>query len=242
MITASAATPSIQPARGGGQGDRGRPKEGGHGRYYALPAHIEVVASDSIITSIVSVCHRDASVLFGQGSTYSYVSSYFAPYLGVSWDSLTSPVYVPTYVGDSLVVDRVYRSCLITLSSFETRVDLLFLSMVDFDVILGMDWLSPHYSILDCHAKTLTLSMPGLLQLDWKGYDTYLAYVRDFNIDTPAVESVPVVRDFLDVFPADLSGMPPDRDIDFFIDLLQGTQPISIPPYRMAPPELKEQL
>ncbi|XP_070040266.1 uncharacterized protein [Nicotiana tomentosiformis] len=59
------------------------------------------------------------------------------------------------------------------------------------------------------------------------------------------VESVPVVRDFPDVFPADLSGMPLDRDSDFGIDLLPDTQPIFIPPYRMAPPELerfKEQL
>ncbi|XP_070046280.1 uncharacterized protein [Nicotiana tomentosiformis] len=74
------------------------------------------------------------------------------------------------------------------------------------------------------------------------GYDIYLAYVRDVIIDTPIIESVLVVRDFLDVFPADLLGMPPDKDNDFGNDLLPGTQPISIPPYRMAPPELKEQL
>ncbi|XP_070004036.1 uncharacterized protein [Nicotiana sylvestris] len=73
-----------------------------------------------------------------------------------------------------------------------------------------------------------------------KGCDTYLAYMSDVSIDTPTVESVPVLRDFPDVFPADLPGMPPDRDIDFGIDLLPGTQPISIAPYRMAPPELKE--
>ncbi|XP_070035659.1 uncharacterized protein [Nicotiana tomentosiformis] len=136
--------------------------------------------------------------------------------------------------------------------------------MVDFDVILGMDWLPPHYVILVCHAKTMTLAMPGLPRLEWrvtleyspsrviyflkaqrmveKGCDAYIAYVRDVSTDTPTIESVPVVRDYLDVFPTDLPGMPPDRDIDFGIDLLPGTQPISIPPYRMAPPELKEKL
>uniref|UniRef100_A0A1S3Y815 Chromo domain-containing protein n=1 Tax=Nicotiana tabacum TaxID=4097 RepID=A0A1S3Y815_TOBAC len=67
-----------------------------------------------------------------------------------------------------------------------------------------------------------------------------LAYVRDVNVNTPTMESVPIVRDFPDVFPADLPGMPPYRDIDFGIDLLSGTQPISIPPYRMALAELKE--
>ena len=49
-----------------------------------------------------------------------------------------------------------------------------------------------------------------------------------------------IVHEFLDVFPADLLGMPPDREMDFCIDLELGTRPISIPPYRMAPAELRE--
>ncbi|WMV37694.1 hypothetical protein MTR67_031079, partial [Solanum verrucosum] len=58
--------------------------------------------------------------------------------------------------------------------------------------------------------------------------------------EIPLLESVPVVKDFLEVFPDDLPGIPPEREIDFGIDLLPDTQPISIPPYRMAPAELKE--
>ncbi|XP_075104536.1 uncharacterized protein LOC142161644 isoform X1 [Nicotiana tabacum] len=166
ILPAPAATPPPQPARGGG---RGCPRRGGQASYYALPARSEAVASDSVITGIVPICHRDASVLFDPGSMYSYVSSYFAPHLGISRDSLSSPVYVSTLMGDSLVVNRVYRSCLIALSGFETNADLLLLSMVDFDVILGMDWLSPHYAILDCHAKTVTLAMPGFPRLEWRG-------------------------------------------------------------------------
>jgi len=64
--------------------------------------------------------------------------------------------------------------------------------------------------------------------------------VRDVNADTPTIHSIPAVRELLDVLPADLSGMPPDRDIDFGIDLVPGTQPISIPPYRMTLAKLKE--
>ena len=78
-----------------------------------------------------------------------------------------------------------------------------------------------------------------------KGCLSYLAFVRDVGAETPSIDSVPVVRDFPNVFPADLPGMPPDRDIDFGIDLVPGTQPISIPPYRISPTvlkELKEQL
>ncbi|XP_070008082.1 uncharacterized protein [Nicotiana sylvestris] len=262
MVTSPVSTPPAQPAKSGGRGGKGRPRGGGQAIYYALTTRTEVVASDSIITGIILVCHRDASVLFDPGSTYSYVSSYFPQHLGVSWDSLSSPVYVSTPVRDSLVVDRVYLSCLVALSSFDTGADLLLLSMVDFDVIFGMAWLSPHSAILDCHAKTVMLAMLGIPRVEWRGTldhtpsrvisflkaqrlveigcDVYLAYVRDVSVDTPSVDSVPVVQDFPDVFLAYLPGRLPDRDIDFGIDLLPGTQLISITLYRMAPPELKE--
>ncbi|XP_070008291.1 uncharacterized protein, partial [Nicotiana sylvestris] len=123
-----------------------------------------------------------------------------------------------------------------------TGTILLLLDMVDFDVILGMDWLSPYHAILDCHAKTVTLALPDLppRRMVEKGCLAYLAYVRDSSAEAPSIDSVPVVREFPEVFPSDLPGMPPDRDINFCIDLAPGTQPISIPPYHMAPPELKE--
>ncbi|XP_070022853.1 uncharacterized protein [Nicotiana sylvestris] len=240
MIPTPATTPPAQPARGGGRGSRGRPKGGGQARYYDLPSRTEAVASDSIITDTVSVYQRYASILFAPCSTYSYVSSYFTPYLGISRDFMSSPIHVSTPVRDSFVVDYVYWSCLIVISGFETRADLLLLSMVDFDIILGMDLLSPHYAILDSHAKTVTLAMPGLPWLEWrgtldytpsrailfpkaeriveKGCDAYLAYVRDVSNDTPTVELVPVVRDFPDIFPADLPGF--DRQDDSLLSRL----------------------
>ena len=73
-----------------------------------------------------------------------------------------------------------------------------------------------------------------------KGCLAFLAHLKDDTTQVPSIESVLVVRKFLDVFPADLPGMPPDRDIDFCIDLEPGTRPISILPYRMAPAELTE--
>nr|XP_009768418.1 PREDICTED: uncharacterized protein LOC104219425 [Nicotiana sylvestris] len=60
------------------------------------------------------------------------------------------------------------------------------------------------------------------------------------EVKSPTLQSVPVVNEFPDVFPNELSGLPPEREIDFAIDVLQDTQPISIPPYRMTPAELKE--
>ncbi|XP_070034381.1 uncharacterized protein [Nicotiana tomentosiformis] len=113
-----------------------------------------------------SVYSRDASILFDPGSTYSYVSSYFASYLVVPRDSLSAPVFVSTPVGDAIFVDHVYRSCVVTLGSLETHVDLLLFDMVDFDVILGMDWMSPYHAILNCHANMVTLALQGFPRLE----------------------------------------------------------------------------
>ncbi|XP_070029760.1 uncharacterized protein [Nicotiana sylvestris] len=171
-------------------------------------------------------------------------------------------IWVSTPVGYAIVVDRVYRSCVVTIWNLETNIYLLLFDMVDFDVILGMDWLSTYHAILDCHAKTVALSLPGLPRLEWRrtpGHSTsrvisymkarrmvekrclaYLAYARNSSAEVSSMDLVPVFREFPEVFPADLRGMPPNMDIDFCIDLAPSTQAISILPYHMAPPELKK--
>ncbi|XP_070022110.1 uncharacterized protein [Nicotiana sylvestris] len=125
-----------------------------------------------------------------------------------------------------------------------------------------MDLFSPYHTVLDYHAKTVTLAMLELPRLEWKSSSVstssrvisflkaqhmvekvclaYLAYVRDTTVDSPTIDSVPIVQEFTYVFPSDLPSMPPDHDIDLCIDFAPGTQPISIPPYRMALNELKE--
>ena len=83
----------------------------------------------------------------------------------------------------------------------------------------------------------LALRAKHLLQ---KGYQGYLAYVMDTRKEVLKLDDIPVVREFPDVFPEDLPGIPIDKEIEFSIDLLPGTSPISKAPYRMAPTELKE--
>ena len=81
------------------------------------------------------------------------------------------------------------------------------------------------------------ISVRWVLQKGCKGY---LAHVVDARSDEVRLEDVPVVREFLDVFPGDLPSLPPERETDFPINLVPGTAPISLPPYRMAPVKLKE--
>ncbi|XP_015158227.1 uncharacterized protein [Solanum tuberosum] len=234
----------------------------GEGRLYQLPLHLdqfqqcplqlEVVVRTKIVGTTNRVPEAEleepATVLFDPESTFSYVSVYFAPRLGMRYESLAELIHVSTLVGESLVVDQVLRSFLVTIQGYDTRVDLILLDMVDFDVILGMDWLSPTMRSWIANAKTGAYSHTptGIIsfmrarRLVASGCLDYLAYVRDMSREGPSVNSVSVVREFADVFPRDLPGLPPERDIDFAIDLEPDTRPISILPFRMAPVELRE--
>ncbi|KAI0513659.1 hypothetical protein KFK09_009689 [Dendrobium nobile] len=80
----------------------------------------------------------------------------------------------------------------------------------------------------------------GIRRMWKKGCPVFLASVRDMNIDVGSLFDIPVVREFSDVFPEELVSLPPDRDVEFSIDVFTGTAPISKAPYRMAPKELSE--
>ncbi|XP_070057143.1 uncharacterized protein [Nicotiana tomentosiformis] len=139
--------------------------------------------------------------------------------------------------------------------------DLIELIMVDFDVIMGMDWPYSCFAKLDCQTRIVRFEFPNEPVIEWKGDDVvlkgrfisylkatkminkgciyHLVRVTDTDVEAPMLEFVPVVNEFPGVFPDELLGIPPDREIDFGIDVMPDTHPISIPPYRMAPAELK---
>lgn len=138
----------------------------------------------------------------------------------------------------------------------------MLLDMTDFNVVLKMNWLASCHATLDCHNKAVKFNMFGELVFSFqgdrsealsnlismlsaqrslrKGCHGYLAFVRYVEKDVVNLKQVTIIREFLDVFPIELSGLPPDREIELNIDVVLGTQPIFVPPCRMAPTELKE--
>jgi hypothetical protein len=104
------------------------------------------------------------------------------------------------------------------------------------DVILGMDWLTKHKGIISCASKTVLLTdsqgKAVSCQAQPPANDTMM-----FNL---AAENMSVIEEFVDVFPKELPGMPPERGVEFYIDLIPCTAPIAKRPYRMAPTELAE--
>ena len=144
----------------------------------------------------------------------------------------------------------------------EFSVDLIDLPFHEFDLILGMDWLSKHRAIVDCDKKIVLFKCPDLSEVIIqgiqsesvpkvmsamkarhflrKGCEAFLALILDSKRKQVNLENIPVISEFPDVFPEELPGVPPEREVDLSIEVVQGTTPISRTPYRMAPTELKE--
>ena len=132
----------------------------------------------------------------------------------------------------------VYHSTL-SIGNHDFPVDLIVLESQGLDVILGMDWLTKFEGNIDCARKTILLTTPEQKRIKYVSRRTPIK--KQVNSLTGVVqEEVPVVQDFPDVFPEELPGMPPDREIEFLIELLPGTAPISKRPYRMPPNDLEE--
>nr|CAE02906.1 OSJNBb0045P24.14 [Oryza sativa Japonica Group] len=114
---------------------------------------------------------------------------------------------------------------------------LILLESKDLDVILGMDWLSRHRGVIDCANRKVTLTSSNGETVSF-----FVSSPKSHGVilNQVALQEIPIVQDYPDVFPEDLPGMPPKRDIEFRIDLVPGTNPIHKRPYRMAANELAE--
>ena len=122
------------------------------------------------------------------------------------------------------------------------------------DAILGMDWLSKYKAKLDCAARTIELTQPNGESLichcvrSKSPYDEIsnspeirLCFLEGMEeLPTLEMHELDVVKEFPDVFPEELPGMPPDRSVEFVIELLPGTAPVSKRPYSMHKEELVE--
>jgi hypothetical protein len=129
----------------------------------------------------------------------------------------------------------------VTLAKRDFPTNMIVLNGQDIDVILGMNWLAQYKAILNTDLRTIRLSY---------GHEEVLLSipvaipVKPFGIVyeaiIPEIQDILVVCEFLDVFPEDLAGLPPERDVEFVIELKPGTAPISRRSYRMPPNELAE--
>ncbi|GJX80813.1 hypothetical protein Tco_0328962 [Tanacetum coccineum] len=119
------------------------------------------------------------------------------------------------------------------------------IELSSFDAIIGMDWLVKYQAIIVCAEKIVripwgneTLIVHG--DRSNRGNETRLNIISCTQTQKYLLKDIPIVREFPDVFPEDLSGLPPTRQVEFQIDLIPGAARVARAPYRLAPSEMKE--
>nr|XP_043625607.1 uncharacterized protein LOC122597036 [Erigeron canadensis] len=220
--------------------------------------------SPDVVSGTFLVYDTPAKVLFDSGANRSFVATRFTKCIHLQLSFLESPLLVEVAGDQTYVIKNVYLGCSLTINFENFKANLIPMGLGEFDVILGMDWLGQHEVSICCTDKSVHLKTPNgkdmviygernqdslplctyarARRLISRGCKAFLAHVIDSNKESKLISEIPVVNKFIDVFPDDLPGFPPDRQIDFKIDLVPGATPIAKAPNRLAPTEMREMM
>ncbi|GKD12321.1 putative ribonuclease H-like domain-containing protein, partial [Tanacetum coccineum] len=182
--------PNQVAANNGGQG-RGNQGNQARGRAFMLGAE-EARQDLNIVTGTFTLNDHFATTLFDSGADYSFVSTTFIPLLGLEPNDLGFRYEIEIASGQLVEIDKVIKGCKLEIEGHVFDIDLIPFGHGSFDMIIGMDWLSNYKAEIICHEKASDKKQ----------------------------EEIVVVRDFPEVFPDDLSGLPPIREIEFGDDYI----------------------
>jgi hypothetical protein len=227
-----------------GGNNRGQP----HAQYGKVN-HLEadtVQETPGVALGMFSVEYHSANVLFDNRATHSFVTASWVE----SHNIPVAPMYPPmrvSLVGGRTQTDRFCPSANVQIRGIEFLANLIVMGNQDIniDIILGMNWLTKYQASLSCDKRTVKLvSLSGekvLVELVLLGprkgsCHQVIAHIEEIK---PS-EAISVVSDFLDVFPEELPCMPPEWKVEFAIELIPSTAPISKRGYRVSGPELVE--
>ncbi|KAI3716247.1 hypothetical protein L6452_23456 [Arctium lappa] len=245
----------------GGSGGKKLEPPRSTGRAFQMSSE-EAKASTDVVSGTFSINSVPTRVLFDSGASYSFISELFCQRLTMSMSMLENAVVVEIANGGQVLIRSILKDCMLELKGKKFPINLLPMQIGGFDVVVGMDWLSKNQAEIVCSKKMIRLPMEnGEATIIYgegrkgdvaiisvikarkclaKGCVSFLAYAINTKLDQRKLEEVRVVREFPDVFPEDLLGLPPDRVVDFRIDLIPGAAPIARAPYRLAPTEMEE--
>ena len=229
---------------------------------------VEAQENPNVVTGTFLINNRYASILFDMGADRSFVSNAFSPLLDIAPTTLGNAYNVELANGNIERVDTIIRGCTLNLLNHPFNIDLIPVELGSFDVIIRMDWLSKYHAAIICDEKLVripygdevltvegdrsdrrsasrlhVISCTKVLRCIEEGCHIFLAQVtgkEEKETKEKRLEDVPIVREFPEVFPKDLPGLPPTRQVEFQIDLVPGAAPVARAPYRLAPTELQE--
>jgi hypothetical protein len=189
---------------------------------------------------------NDTSVvaLFDSGASHSFISATYVGKHNLLLALLKCKMIVSSPGGD-MPARQLCSKVNLKIRGVDFVANLIVFESKGIDVILRMDWLSKHKVLIDCAMKSIKLTTPEGKEMEFVTEPVVTAkgvanHAKVHQLDASQGSEALVVNEFLDVFPEELLGMPPDWDIEFVIECKTGTSPIYNTPYRMATPELAE--
>ncbi|GJR90157.1 putative reverse transcriptase domain-containing protein [Tanacetum coccineum] len=221
----------------------GRGNQGNQARGRAFMLGVEEARQDpNIVTGTFTLNNHFATTLFDSGADYSFVSTTFIPLLGLEPSELGFKYEIEIASGQLVEIDKVIKGCKLEIKGHVFDIDLIPFGHGSFDVIIGMDWLSNYKAEIICHEKVVRIPLPDgkVLRVLGERPEEKARFLMGAKAGDKKQEEIVVVRDFPEVFPDDLSGLPPIQEIEFRIELIPGATPVAKSPYRLAPSELEE--
>ncbi|GKC15562.1 putative reverse transcriptase domain-containing protein, partial [Tanacetum coccineum] len=153
------------------------------------------------------------TILFDSGADFSFISTEFVPLLNVRPSNVNPGYVIEVADGKKVEVDRIIRDCKLKLGGSLFSINLIPLGDRSFDVIVGMDWLSQHKVLIVCHKKVVEIPVEDvrILRVHGERAVGITKALKSAKEDEPKLSDISVVREFIDVFLEDLSGLPPQR-------------------------------
>ena len=234
------------------------------GRTSGIQGHVYSVTSPAepveqpIIQGTFLLSRLWARVLFDSSASHLFIAASVVIELGLEVEALEEPLYVSSPLGIRARIGMIYRGCELEIFRILLTVDLSVMDMSKFDVILRMDWLTAYRVIIDCERRRVIAYTQDGTRVTFQGdkHDIFpqtvyksrchgqlAGWLENLTLEDevrPNLDLPRVVCEYEDVFLDELPGLPPQRVVDFCIELHLGTSPISMTPHRMAPVELQE--
>ena len=186
-------------------------------------------------------------VLFDFCASHSFIAASVVIELGLEVETLEEPLYVSSPLWIGARIRMICRGCELEILGTLLTVDLRIMDMLEFDVILGMDWLTAYRVVIDCESRRVTAYTKDGTRVVFQGdkHDIFQGQLAGWLVsltledeERPDLDLPLVVCEYMDVFSDELPGLPMHRDVDFGIELQPGTSPISMTMHWMAPFEL----
>ncbi|GJT12694.1 putative reverse transcriptase domain-containing protein [Tanacetum coccineum] len=188
---------------------------------------------DNVVAGTFLLNNRYAYILFDTGADRSFVSTTFSSQIDITPSTLDHYYDVELADGRIIGLNTILNGCTLNFLNHQFNINLMPAELGSFDAIIGMDWLAKYQAVIVCAEK--------IVRIPWRN-KTLIIHgdgIEDKS-EKKRLKDVPIVRDFPEVFPEDLPGLPPTRQVEFQIDLVPGAAPVARAPYRLAPSEMKE--